>query len=310
MMSGVPPLAALRAFEAASRRGSFARAAEELHVSTSAISHQIRGLEESLGTALLVRGRAGPVRPTKHGELLARAVENVLSELGRVCESIRRESGPARRLTVSANAPFGNLWLAPRLARFSAMHPGPQIEAVTHEDVSDLARANVDLAVLRVRSELVPVQDGDTPLMAETVFPVCSPDLLASMRAGQRPDWLRRARLLQEDHRNSPEIDWSAWFKHLGIGSVPPGNIVRFGGFSPVVAAALAGTGVALGRSPLIDAELASGRLVRAFPEVAITGSWHFVIRTRPGAERDRLVQAAIRFLLAEVDRSCGKCGR
>jgi len=305
----IPPLAALRAFEAVARLGGFARAAEELHVTTSAVSHQITGLERNLGTILVDRdGSGGRIIPTRAGKDLLAAVEAALGELGRVCEEIRRRSTQTRQVTVSASMPIAVLWLAPRLANFSALHPGTEIAAVTTDDTPNLARAGIDIAILRVRlDEATP---GDQELFTETVFPVCSPTLLASEPALADPGGLKHLRLLEEQHETSPEMDWHTWFALLGLGPVPNGNIVRFSSYAPTIGAAAAGTGVALGRSPLIDFDLQSGRLVRLFPHVERPGSWRFVMRLRPGVAKDRTVRALAAFLTKQAANGLGGAPR
>jgi LysR family glycine cleavage system transcriptional activator len=298
----IPPLAALRAFEAVVRLGSFARAAEELHVTTSAVSHQITGLERSLGTTLIDRdGAGGRMASTKAGARLLPAVETTLGELGRVCEEIKGLGDRRRHVTVCANNALAPLWLAPLLARFSAHHQGVEISTVTRDDTPNLARAGIDIAILRLRPD--EIEPGDRELLRETIFPVCSPALLSAETDLTAPAGLRRVRLLQEGDPGFPEIDWRTWFKLLDLGPVPAANIVRFSGFAQVVGAAAAGTGVALGRSPLIDFDLQSARLVRLFPEVACPAPWRFVMRLRPGLAKDRTVRALTEFLSEQAER-------
>jgi LysR family glycine cleavage system transcriptional activator len=257
MNDRIPPLAALRAFAAVARLGSFARAAETLHVSTSAVSHQVRGLEATLGAALLTRARNGAGRTvaTEAGVALQRAVERAFGQLGAACEAVR---------------------------------------AIEDED-PDMVREGLDLAVLRVRHDAVP--EGDRLLFSETVFPVCSPSLGLSGDPGELP----RHALLQEHHVASPEKDWSTWLALLGLGRTAKVTIVRFYSFSAALAAAVEGAGVALGRRPLIDFDLARGRLVRPFGEHALAGSSDMVIRRRPGAARDVHVASLEGFLLRSL---------
>lgn len=144
-----------------------------------------------------------------------------------------------------------------------------------------MLREGLDLAILRVRPGALP--EGDERLFSETVFPVCSPSLRL---AGHKDDLLRH-NLLQEDHGTSAEMDWSTWLDMLGREAGAKVTIVRFSSFNAAVAAAVAGAGIALGRRPLIDFELASGRLARPFAERSLPGSWDMVIRRRPGAARD-----------------------
>jgi len=202
-------------------------------------------------------------------------------------------------LTISANGSMASLWLAPRLAAFAALHPSVQWQVHSIEDEApDMVREGLDLAVLRVRHGEVP--EGDRLLFSETVFPVCSP----ALRLTGDPAELPRLTLLQEDlvdHTASPEKDWSTWLDLLGCRPTTRVNIVRFYSFSAAVAAATAGGGIALGRRPLIDYELASGRLVRPFGDRSLPGSSDMIIRRRPGAARDVHVASLQKFLLESL---------
>lgn len=290
-MPALPSLPALRAFAATARLGGLARAAAELNVSTSAISHQIRTLEELLGTRLLDRSTGlGGIRPTPAGAKLLAAADAALELLETACGEIR---GTARRLTVSANVPVSAMWLASRLAKFSALHPDTPLNAVTHDDIPDFARHGIDLAIVFVREKAL--RPDDVVLLAEEVFPVCSPDLhpFASQA-------VCRCRLLQEATEDHTELDWRSWAAEFGLPADFESKIVRYAGFSQVIGAAMGGAGLALGRSPLIDPELESGRLVRLFPKIARPASWRFVLRRAPG-RRHRMVDALSDFLLAEA---------
>jgi LysR family glycine cleavage system transcriptional activator len=298
MSDRIPPLAALRAFAAVARHGSFARAATALNVSTSAVSHQIRGLEDALGAELLIRARNGSGRTTvtADGAALQREVERAFAQLGAACEAVReRQKRPV--LTISSSGSVSSLWLAPRLAAFAAQHPSVQWQVRSIEDNDpDMIREGLDLAVLRTRRGAI--EGGDRLLFSETVFPVCSP----SLGRTDTPAELLRHTLLQEDlteHSASPEKDWTTWLELLGCGPSAKATIVRFYSFSATVAAAVAGAGIALGRTPLVDYELANGRLVRPFGDTALPGSTDFVIRPRPGATRDVHVKHLQSFLLS-----------
>jgi LysR family glycine cleavage system transcriptional activator len=299
MQDRIPPLPALRAFAAVAHHGSFARAAATLHVSTSAVSHQIRGLEADLGTPLLTRARngAGTTRTaaTPAGQALLRAVDTAFAELAAACEAVRAR-GARPTLTISANGSVASLWLAPLLSSFAALHPSVQWQVRTFETVPDLVAEGVDLAILRARPGEAP--DGDVKLFSETVFPVCSP----SLGLTGRPEELLRHNLLQESHDTSPEKDWSTWLDQLGLGRRAKATRVEFSTFNAAIAAAVAGAGIALGRKPLIDSDLASGRLVRPFGDRALPGSWDMVIRRRPGVARDLHVAHLESFLLRAVE--------
>ena len=278
MTDRIPPLAALRAFAAVARHGSFARAALALHVSTSAVSHQIRGLEATLGASLLTRARNGTghtrTAVTAEGEALLRAVEATFAQLATACEAVRERARGARpMLAISANGSVASMWLAPRLAAFAALHPSVQWQVRAIEEEPDMVREGLDLAILRSRRGNL--AEGDRLLFSETVFPVCSPSLLP---VDATQDLLRH-NLLQEDHGSSREKAWSTWLDLLGMPARAKPTIVRFDTFSAAIAAAVAGAGVALGRRPLIDFELSSGRLTRLFADRSLPGSWDFVIR-------------------------------
>ncbi|MBN3725316.1 LysR family transcriptional regulator [Burkholderia sp. Ac-20379] len=275
-MPYLPPLNALRAFEATARLGGFARAAAELHVSTSAVSHQIRALEAGLGARLLERSTGlGGIRITAAGERLLAAAGTALELIGAACAEIR---GEARQLTVVANGPFSSMWLAQRLARFSARHPATSIYAELHDGEPDFARGKADLAIVHVSGDRL--QPDDDVLLRETVVPVCSPELLPVASSA-----LCRMRLLQEAHRNSPEIDWREWRERLDLPADFESKVVRYSSFSQVIGAALGGAGVALGRLPLIADELRSGRLVRLARGGEMAASWRFVVRRNPFVE-------------------------
>ena len=300
MSNHIPPLAALRAFASVARLGSFARAAAALNVSTSAVSHQIRGLELGLGAQLLTRARNGAPNNeagvTEEGKLLLGAVEAAFDQLGSACEAVRDRAKRARpMLAISANGSVASLWLAPRLAAFAALHPSTQWQMQAIETDPNLVREGLDLAILRYRRGTQ--EPGDRLLFHETVFPVCSPALRLTGTAQE----LTRHSLLQEDHSGSPEMNWSTWLDLLGPGASTRVNLVRFSTFNAVVGAAIAGAGIALGRSPLIDDELKSGRLVRPFGEQTLPGSHDFVIRSRPSKQRDVHVALLRDYLISSV---------
>ena len=290
-MAHIPPLASLRAFEATVRLGGLARAAAELNISTSAISHQIRGLEDNLGTRLLERSTGiGGVRVTPAGATLLSAASGALSLLDDACSEIR---GTAKRLTISANVSLSTMWLARRLAEFSALHPETPLNAIIQMEEPDFVRYGIDLAVVHVVEKSL--RTDDEVLLREDVFPVCSPDLYPFASKA-----VCRCRLLQEEHEDSPEIDWRRWATEFGLPPDFETKIVRYTSFSQVIGAAVGGAGLALGRSPLINPELASGRLVRLFPELSRPASWRFVLRRGPG-RRHRMLEPLIDFLRGEA---------
>ena len=298
MTDRIPPLAALRAFAAVARHGSFTRAASALHVSTSAVSHQVRGLEATLGVRLLTRARNGAghtqTAVTTEGEDLLRTVEATFAQLATACQAVREQARGARpTLAISSNSSVASLWLAPRLAAFAALHPSVQWQVRAIEEEPDMVREGLDLAIVRARPGALAA--GERRLFSETVFPVCSPSLLPVTGTQD----LLRHNLLQEE-ASSREKVWSTWLELFGVPARAKPTIVRFDTFSAAIGAAIAGAGIALGRLPLIGFELSSGRLTRLFADRSMPGSWDFVIRGRPDTARDIHVDHLRDYLLAQ----------
>jgi LysR family glycine cleavage system transcriptional activator len=300
-----PPLPALRAFEAVARLGSLSRAAAELNVTKSAVSHQLRSLEADLGVTLLRRG--GTTRraeTTEAGADLLSSVQQALTLLASACRNVRASAKgrQAQRLNISANPSLAALWLAPRIGRFVGLHPDIDIQVYLHTNQDPAwQEQDIDLAFLHLRDE-GPHRPapGDIRLMTETVVPVCSPTL---MDAASRDDpaTFRRYRWLEEKHVASPETSWRTWWRRLGMRDADWQEPLVLSGLSTVVSAAVAGVGIALGRSPLIDEEIARGGLVPLMPDLRMAGSWGYVIRMRPDRPDDAALPALVEFLLEEA---------
>ncbi|WP_315135043.1 LysR substrate-binding domain-containing protein [Achromobacter marplatensis] len=304
-----PPLAALRAFEAVARLGSLSRAAAELHVTKSAVSHQLRALETDLGVPLLRRG--GTVRraeTTEAGADLLASVQQALTLLDTACRNARATARGRRRYTlnVSANPSLAALWLAPRIGRFIELRPDIGVQVYLHASQDPAWKAqDIDLAFLHVRTQGPHLAaPGDIPLMSETVVPVCSPALIAEADRNDPRIFLRH-RWLEEKHIDSPETDWRTWNGRLGLADADWQEPMVLSGLSTVVAAAAAGVGIALGRAPLIDEDLASGRLVPLMPQLRMPGSWGYVMRIHANRPMDASLPALVEFL-AEEGRSLG----
>ncbi|QEK93692.1 LysR family transcriptional regulator [Achromobacter insolitus] len=304
-----PPLAALRAFEAVARLGSLSRAAAELHVTKSAVSHQLRALEADLGVALLRRG--GTVRragTTAAGADLLASVQQALTLLETACRNVRASARGKRRntLNVSANPSLAAMWLAPRIGRFIELHPGIDIQVYLHASQDPAWKSqDIDLAFLHVRAMGPHIAEpGDIPLMTETVVPVCSPTLVDPAERGD-PSVFLRHRWLEEKHVDSPETDWRTWSPRLGLADTDWQEPMVLSGLSTVAAAAAAGVGIALGRAPLVDEELASGRLVPLVPQLRMPGSWGYVMRIQANRPMDAALPTLVEFL-AEEGRSTG----
>ncbi|MDX5392289.1 MAG: transcriptional regulator GcvA [Caulobacteraceae bacterium] len=255
----LPPLNALRAFEAAARHLNFSRAADELAVTPGAVSQQIQNLEDYVGAALFKR--------TPKGLLLTDAAQTALPALreafDRLAEaaSLLTAAVDGRRLTLTAAPSFAAKWLVPRLGDFEEAHPQVDVWLSAGMEVVDLAAGEVDVAI-RYGAGRYPGLEV-MPLMSETVLPVASPDLLARIPLNDPAD-LKNHILL---HDGSPELDascpdWAMWLAARGLRNVDGSRGPRFNQSSLVIEAAVNGRGVALAKRTLAQADLEAGRLV------------------------------------------------
>jgi LysR family glycine cleavage system transcriptional activator len=255
----LPSLAGLRAFEAAARHLSFTRAAAELNVTQTAVSHQIRRLEEQLGLRLFVR-RNRSLHLTREAQDYLPAVRAAFEDLRLATERLLSPGRPAL-LTVSTMPSLAAKWLMPRLAGFQEAHPAIEIRITASAQLVDFRRDEVDVAIRYGRGRW-PGLRADW-LMTEDLFPVCSPALLAGERPLRRPEDLAHHTLL---HARMSRDDWQLWLTAAGL---PPALASRrglsFDEMLMALEAAIDGLGVALGRTPFVAADIAAGRLVVPF---------------------------------------------
>lgn len=255
----LPPLTALRAFEAAARHMSFAKAAEELFVTPAALSYQIKSLEEHFGLALFRRlNRA--VELTEAGRLLAPGVAEAFGRLAEAARAVER-SRDTGALTLTAGPGFTAKWLAPRFFAFASAHPGIELRFVASLRLMDFDRDGIDAAIRFG----ITVEEGlfHEELTPDWVTPMCSPPVAAGLAA---PADLAGRPLIHDDslgHLGGPG-GWEAWFRAAGLGEVPRGGS-RFSQADHAIDAALAGAGVVLGRGSLAERDLAAGHLVAPF---------------------------------------------
>ncbi len=270
MTRQLPPLNALRAFEAAARLESFTRAADELHVTQGAISRHVRKLEDQLGCELFVRDPRGLALSTAGAAYLP-AVSDALDRIATATRQlVRPAASPV--LTVSVSPNFASKWLVHRLGDFAREHPEIDLRIAASTEHLDLAAADVDLAV-RHGDGAWPHYDV-TPLIAEEVFPVASPALLDKGRPLATPDDLAHYTLLHDLSSNN----WPAWRAMAGASGVDGTRGPFFNFTSMALDAAIAGQGVTLARRALATQDLLSGRLVRIFPQTLTSARGYFVI--------------------------------
>ena len=259
MPAPLPSLNGLRAFEAAARHMSFTRAAAELSVTQTAISHQIRRLEEQLGTTLFVR-RNRALSLTREARDYLPAVRAAFDDLRQATARLRR---PERDgvLTVSTTASLATKWLVPRMAGFQDTHPDIEVRLTTSSHLVDFRREQIDMAV-RYGSGRYPALEVQR-LMSETVIPVASPTLLAENPL-DGPQDLAHHTLLHDGSPSADEScpDWAMWLAARGVRGIDGTRGPRFNQSSLVIEAAVGGRGVALAKRTLAQADLEAGRLV------------------------------------------------
>jgi len=263
MARRLPPLNALRAYEAAARHLSLSRAAEELSVTPAAISHQIRTLEDHLGVSLFRRdGRS--LLLTDAGQACLPGIRDGFERLAEAIDAID-SLGMAGVLTVSVAPSFAAKWLVPRLDRFQEKHPEIDVRVSASMQVTDFSRDDVDLAI-RYGAGRYPELVVEK-LLTESVFPVCSPGLLKDKAALDSPEDLKGHTLLHDDSPDNDEScpTWEMWLKAAGVTGTDASRGPRFNQSSLVIEAALLGKGVALAKATLSASDLAEGRLIKPF---------------------------------------------
>lgn len=268
----IPPLNALRAFEAAARTESFKAAALELHVSQSAISHQIRHLEEVLTTKLFNRStRAAELTEAGRAYLpfLQRAFDSI-SDGTRLLTRVTREDV----LTIRMYSTFAVRWLIPRLHRFQGRYPELKVGVTTSQLDPIFPDQDIDLGIMIGRPSEAHVHYQY--LFSPTMFPVCSPKLLSGRNRIKRPDDLSRFTMLQVYPSAG---DWAAWLAATGAKGIDPDGGLRFDSYDHALRMAARGMGVSLAMQPYVDEDLAAGLLIAPLPRhtVPAPGNWYLV---------------------------------
>lgn len=297
----LPSLDLLKGFEAAARLLSFTKAAEELHLTQSAVSRQIQDLEQQLGVPLFQRRHRALVL-TDAGQQLFSASAQVLSTMRAVTDRLRALSG-RRVLSVTTMTSFAALWLVPRLTGFARDHPGVDVRIATETRMQDLEREGLDIGIRYCTAESAGRRA--TRLFGEQVFPVCSPKLAADPKRPLRePADLRHHVLLQYDDPEgyAPWLHWKSWLELVGLADLRPAASVLLSGYEQIIPAAIAGQGVALGRSPLVREPIAAGTLVAPFSRAGESSRAYFVVVSENAAGREE-VQNFVRWLRAEAAR-------
>ena len=297
--NALPALDLLVGFEAAARHLSFTRAGEELFLTQSAVSRQIKELEGQLGVELFQR-RHRALALTDAGKSFYASAAQVLTTMRAATDQLRVQAGK-KGLSVTTTNSFAALWLIPRLAGFTRTHPGIDVRIMADTRVQDLERDGLDLAIRHGPASLA--GSSAVRLMGERVFPVCSPKLLKDKsRPLREPHDLRYHCLLQYDDPEGrhPWLHWKTWLEVERIADLRPAGTLSFSGYEQIIPAAIAGHGVALGGSPLVKNLVASGELVAPFKSSADPARAYYAVVSKT-AERRPEVSEFVAWLKQEA---------
>jgi len=298
--NAMPALDLLVGFEAAARHLSFTRAGEELYLTQSAVSRQIKELEDQLGVPLFER-RHRALSLTDAGQQYYAVAAQVITTMRAATERLRSQAGKRRPLTVTTTNSFASLWLIPRLAGFTREHPGVDVRITAETKVQDLERDGLDVALRHGPASLA--GPNAIRLFGERVFPVCSPKLLKKLPL-KKPDDLKNHVLLQyhDPDVRHPWLHWKTWLEVAGVAGLRPAGTLSFSGYEQIIPAAVAGHGVALGRSPLVKDLIDAKQLAAPFKSMADPARAYFVIVSRDAGQRPEVLNF-VSWLKAEAAR-------
>ena len=296
----LPPLNSLRAFVAAARHLSLAKAADELNVTPGAVSQQIKQLEDHLGVALFRRTNR-QLLLTDEGQACLPGLIESFDRMHEALQAIARV-GQDGRLTVSVAPSLASKWIVPRLDRFSAKHPEIDVLVSASMQLADFDAEDIDCAI-RYGAGRYPGLVVEK-LMEESVIPVCSPALLKEKRPLRTPADLRHFTLLHDDSPDQDPScpDWRMWLRAAGIDAIDARRGLRFNQSSLVVEAAISGRGVALAKARLATDDIRAGRLATLFDvKQAIQFAYYFV--APPAKSALKRVQSFRKWLQDEIAR-------
>jgi LysR family glycine cleavage system transcriptional activator len=298
MSRHLPPLPAVRAFEAAARLGGFQSAGKELNVSAGAVAHQVKQLEAWLGVTLFQRLARG-VALTPAGRQYAEALRPLLSGLEDVSEALKRQ-GDGRVVTVTSVPSLVARWLMPRLGRLREQHPEIELRVLASLHTVDFLRDGVDVAI-RLGTGPYPGLKADL-LMEEWFSAVCSPAFRDAAPNLREPADLLRYPLLHDEleMRIPNEVNWARWLRACGV-TYAGGTRPSFSHTYLTLEAAANSQGVAIAAEAFIAEDLRLGRLVRLFPQ-RVLGPYRFHLLRPPEAEARPPVQAFCAWIKAEAE--------
>jgi LysR family transcriptional regulator, glycine cleavage system transcriptional activator len=275
-MARLPSLDTLRVFSVVARHRSFTKAADELYLTQSAVSHRVRALEEELGVLLFNR-RPRQVELTRAGQILAQRVDQAVADIARTIARLNL-GDDTRRLTVTMLPSVASRWLVPRLPHFHALHPDIELQLIADPRLLDLRAARIDLAI-RFGRGIYPGY-AVTKLMPDRVFPVCSPRFIAQRGPVMTVEALLGLPLL---HDSSTEgdgsgTDWRSWLDHVGWREAACDDGQRFSDAGLLIDAAVLGLGIALARASLVSDHIANKTLICPLRLAAPTAFAYYLV--------------------------------
>ncbi len=290
----LPPLNPLRNFEAAARTGSFAAAAEELNVTSVAVSRQVAVLEAYFDTPLFLR-RANTIQLSAHGAALLPSVTAALDQLADGAQRLRQAGDTS--IVLCTYQAFAMCWLVPRLKRFTAAHPHINLSVTTAATPAEFEGARADICIKYGRDESA--DKHGLPILPDIVMPVCSPAVASSTHPLPPLANLSRHTLLRSRYRR---LDWPDWLAAAGGSAIETHHALSFKESGLANQAAAQGVGVAIAQRLLVDAELADGRLIRPF-DIALRRVDDIWMSWRADRENDAQI-SQVRDWLADEART------
>ncbi|WP_029582861.1 transcriptional regulator GcvA [Bradyrhizobium sp. URHD0069] len=295
-------LNALRAFEAAARHLSYVAAADELNVTPAAVGQLVRGLEEVLGIELFHRSQSGPARLVLTEQARA-AIPDLQAGFDRLTMAFERLKADQTRIAINVTVPpaFADKWLLRRVERFGARYPAYDLRIDTSGRLVDFTAERIDVGI-RYGAGRWPGLEA-TFLLQDAFFPVCSPALLEGTRPLRGPADLQYHPLIHDKSMafESTFPTWRSWLQAAGFPNIECERGLQINDSAAVIQAAIAGTGVALGRTTLVASDLAEGRLVRPFGDDLAYDFAYYIIH-RPHADKEPGIAELKEWLLAEAN--------
>ena len=286
----------IRGFVAVGRRMSITLAAQDLYITQSAVSRQIRALEDLLGVKLLTRGHRS-IAFTPEGDRLFRSANSAVQQLQDAIGAIR--VGAVRHpVTITCTIGFASLWLLPRLRNFQQEHPGVDLRIAASDRVEDLRSEGIDLAIRYCARKTAP--EGAVRLFGETVVPVAHPAL--GIDSLDSPRSLERHFLLEFEGARFPWLHWHEWLASQGWDKAKPKGTLRFNQYDQVITAAMAGQGIAIGRLTLLGPMLSDGRLriLASRQPGPVTAHAYWLVQAREKPRSD--VATAARWIQSQAE--------